>query len=107
MQVELFNRRRRKTRIELAGAIHDYIEFWHNPRRRHSVLAMRTPDEIETAWLQTNPDAATPATGSQDRTAVSASACLRQAPLPTAGRALTNDGSEAAVTIIEDTNNTT
>ena len=27
MQVELLNRRRWKTRIELAGAIHDYIEL--------------------------------------------------------------------------------
>lgn len=27
MQVELFNRRRWKTRIELASAIHDYIEL--------------------------------------------------------------------------------
>ena len=31
MQVELLNRRKWKTRIELAGAIHDYIELWHNP----------------------------------------------------------------------------
>ena len=38
MQVELFNRSKWKTRIELADAIHDYIELWHNPRRRHSAL---------------------------------------------------------------------
>ena len=50
MQVELFNRRRWKTRIELASAIHDYIEIWHNTRRRHSALGMRTPTEIEQAW---------------------------------------------------------
>jgi putative transposase len=48
MQVELFNRRRWKTRIELATAIHDYIRF-HNTRRRHSALGMRTPSEIESA----------------------------------------------------------
>jgi len=36
MQVELFNRLRWKTRIELATAIHDYIELWHNTKRRHS-----------------------------------------------------------------------
>jgi putative transposase len=30
MQVELLNRRRWKTRVELATAIHDYIEIWHN-----------------------------------------------------------------------------
>lgn len=50
MQVELFNRTRWKTRIELASAIHDYIEVWHNTRRRHSALGMRTPTEIEQAW---------------------------------------------------------
>jgi hypothetical protein len=51
MQVELFNRRKWKTRIELASAIHDYIELWHNTRRRHSALEMRTPSEVEAAWL--------------------------------------------------------
>jgi len=55
MQVELFNRRKWKTRIELASAIHDYIELWHNTRRRHSALQMRTPREVEDQWLaQTN-----------------------------------------------------
>lgn len=47
MQVELLNRRRRKTRVELASAIHDYIETWHNTRRRHSALNMLTPTEFE------------------------------------------------------------
>jgi putative transposase len=47
MQVELFNRERWKTRIELAGAIHDYIELFHNTRRRHSALGMLTPTEYE------------------------------------------------------------
>ena len=51
MQVELFNRRKWKTRIELATAIHDYIELWHNPRRQHSALGMRTSNEAEAAWL--------------------------------------------------------
>jgi transposase InsO family protein len=50
MQVELLDRRRWKTRIELASAIHDYIELWHNTRRRHSSLARRTPVEVEHAW---------------------------------------------------------
>jgi putative transposase len=50
MQVEQLDRRRWKTRIELASAIHDYIEIWHNTRRRHSALGMRTPTEIEQAW---------------------------------------------------------
>jgi putative transposase len=32
MQVELLNRRRWKTRVELATAIHDYIEIWQHPQ---------------------------------------------------------------------------
>jgi len=47
MQVELLNRRRWKTRIELASSIHDYIELFHNTRRRHSRLGMLTPTEYE------------------------------------------------------------
>ena len=47
MQVELLNRRKWKTRVELATAIHDYIEIWHNTRRRHSALDMLTPTEFE------------------------------------------------------------
>ena len=47
MQVELLNRRKWKTRVEPATAIHDYIEIWHNTRRRHSALNMLTPTEYE------------------------------------------------------------
>jgi putative transposase len=47
MQVELLNTRRWKTRIELANAIFEYIEIFHNRRRRHSSLGMRTPIEYE------------------------------------------------------------
>ncbi len=49
LQVELLNRRRWKTRIELATGIHDYIAF-HNTRRRHSSLGMLTPAGVEAAW---------------------------------------------------------
>ena len=52
MQVELLNRKRWKTRVELAGAIHDYIEIWHNTRRRHSALNMLTPSEYENQHQQ-------------------------------------------------------
>ncbi len=75
--------------IELATAIHDYIELWHNPRRRHSALGMRTPDEIETAWLQAN--AATTTTGA---------ARTDRATIPN------GDDSEPSVTITNDTNHT-
>lgn len=47
MQVELLNRRRWKTRVELANAIFEYIESFHNNRRRHSSLNMLTPAEFE------------------------------------------------------------
>jgi len=47
MQVELLNRKRWKTRIDLANSIHDYIELFHNTRRRHSSLNMLTPAEYE------------------------------------------------------------
>lgn len=60
LQVEVLNRRRWKTRIELASAIHDYIRF-HNTRRRHSALGMRTPSEIEAAWTANNNTIAAPA----------------------------------------------
>ncbi len=47
MQVELFNRRRWKTRVELANAIFEYLELFHNKKRRHSSLGMLTPVEYE------------------------------------------------------------
>jgi putative transposase len=52
MQVELLNRKRWKTRVELATAIHDYIELFHNSRRRHSSLNMLTPTEYEVRHQQ-------------------------------------------------------
>jgi transposase InsO family protein len=54
MQVELLNRKRWKTRIELATALHDYIELFHNTRRRHSSLGMLTPTEYETLQTPTH-----------------------------------------------------
>lgn len=47
MQVELLDRRKWKTRVELANAMFDYLEIWHNRRRRHSQLGMLTPVEFE------------------------------------------------------------
>ncbi len=48
MQVELLDRRRWRTRIELANAIFEYLEVWHNRRRRHSALGWLSPLEFET-----------------------------------------------------------
>ena len=47
MQVELLNRRRWRTRIELANAMFEYLEIFHNRQRRHSSLEMLTPIEYE------------------------------------------------------------
>jgi transposase InsO family protein len=47
MQTELLNRKRWRTRIELANAIFEYLEIFHNRQRRHSALGMRTPIEYE------------------------------------------------------------
>ena len=47
MQVELLDRQRWLTRVELANAIFDYLEIFHNRKRRHSALEMRTPVEYE------------------------------------------------------------
>jgi len=45
--VELVNRKRWGTRIELANAIFEYLEIFHNRQRRHSALGMHTPIEYE------------------------------------------------------------
>jgi putative transposase len=47
MQTELLNRQRWNTRVELANAIFEYIEAFHNRRRRHSALDWQTPIEFE------------------------------------------------------------
>jgi hypothetical protein len=48
MQVELLDRRSWRTRVELANAIFEYLEIFHNRQRRHSALGMFTPVEFET-----------------------------------------------------------
>jgi hypothetical protein len=47
MQTGLLNRRKWRTRMELANAIFGYLEIFHNRRRRHSALGMLTPIEHE------------------------------------------------------------
>jgi transposase InsO family protein len=47
MQVELLNRRKWRTRVELANAIFEYLEVFHNRQRRHSALGVLTPVEFE------------------------------------------------------------
>ena len=47
MQTELLNTRRWKTRVELAGAMFDWIEAFYNRTRRHSALGMMSPTAYE------------------------------------------------------------
>ena len=47
MQVELLDRQRWRTGIELANAIFEYLEIFYNRQRRHTALGMRTPIEYE------------------------------------------------------------
>jgi transposase InsO family protein len=47
MQVELLDRQRWRTRVELANAIFEYLEIFHNRQRRHTSLGMLTPIEFE------------------------------------------------------------
>jgi putative transposase len=47
MQVELLDRTKWNTRLELANAIFEYLEIWHNRKRRHSQLGWLTPLEFE------------------------------------------------------------
>ena len=53
----MLNRKKWKTRIELANAMFDYIEIFYNRPRRHSGIGCRTPIEYEPTYEnQTIPD---------------------------------------------------
>lgn len=56
LQTELLNRQRWRTRVELANAMFEYLEVFHNRQRRHSALGMLTPIEYE--MLRTEPSIA-------------------------------------------------
>jgi len=60
MQTELLNRQRWDTRLQLANAIFEYIEGFHNRRRRHSALGGQTPIEFETNTIGRAPAPQTP-----------------------------------------------
>lgn len=47
MQIELLNRKKWRTRTDLANAMSEYIEIFYNRRRRHSELRYATPIEHE------------------------------------------------------------
>jgi transposase InsO family protein len=46
-----------RTRVELANAIFEYLEIFHNRQRRHSALDMHTPIEYETIHQARQPAA--------------------------------------------------
>jgi putative transposase len=48
VQVELLDRQAWSTRLELATALFEYHEVFHNSQRWHSSLGMLTPFEFET-----------------------------------------------------------
>ena len=50
MQVELLDRKRWKRRTELANAIFEYLEVFHNRQRRYAALGMLSPVEFETRY---------------------------------------------------------
>jgi transposase InsO family protein len=54
MRVELLDRHRWRTRLELANAIFEYLEIFHNRRRRHSAQGWLTP--LEKDKKQAEPD---------------------------------------------------
>jgi transposase InsO family protein len=58
MQIELLNRKKWMTYVELSTAMADYIVNFYNRRRRHSSLDYYTPDEFE-ALASTNTQATT------------------------------------------------
>ena len=48
VQAELLDRQTWRTRLELANALFEYLEIFHNRQRRHSSLGMLTPVAFET-----------------------------------------------------------
>jgi putative transposase len=49
LQLELLDEHRWATHQQLALAIFDWVEAWHNPKRRHSYCNMLSPIAYETA----------------------------------------------------------
>jgi putative transposase len=47
MQIELLDRKKWRTRIELANAIFEYIEVFYNRQRRYSSLDYAKPHEYD------------------------------------------------------------
>jgi putative transposase len=57
MQIELLNRQKWRTKMELGLAMAEYIEDFYNPIRRHSSLGYLTPNEFEDLHSTTTQEA--------------------------------------------------
>jgi putative transposase len=57
MQIELLNRQKWRTHLELAIAMADYIDHFYNSERRHSSLGYLTPNEFEASCSTTTQQA--------------------------------------------------
>nr|WP_090475528.1 IS3 family transposase [Nakamurella panacisegetis] len=55
VQTELLDRRKWRTRLELATALFEYLEIFHNRQRRHSALGMLTPVQYEIVQASEQP----------------------------------------------------
>ena len=55
MQIELLNRQKWSTVVELTQAIADYIENFYNPARRHRSLDYLSPTEFEDLHSRQSP----------------------------------------------------
>jgi transposase InsO family protein len=51
MQIELLNRKKWRTKIELSIAIAEWIEHFYNPERLHSAIGYVPPEEFEALHL--------------------------------------------------------
>jgi transposase InsO family protein len=58
MQIELLNRKKWRTKIELSIAIAEWIEHFYNSERLHSSTGNVPPIEFEDLHSSTNPDQA-------------------------------------------------
>ncbi len=54
MQIELLNRKKWRTRLDLTNALFDYAEIFYNRTRRHSMLDYATPIEHELRFTATS-----------------------------------------------------
>ncbi len=54
MQIELLDRERWRTRLELTNAIFDYIEVFYNRQRRHSSIDYVSPFGFELSLTHQN-----------------------------------------------------